>query len=318
MTKCFDDDKKVASGYPIKLYHATTDKKGICDVGIQPSSKIKTRALGQLNTEGVETISFTVDKDIAVDIAKDLQTAINIMNKKITPLNISNKLNKTDDEYIKYENKEGYGGRLVKVKDKSIDPDGEFYEFDGKPELFYDMAKGKKYYRQIMMKPSKIWNIISILNKDKLDDLISKYKSNTETEEDVVQFFRIWSDSYLSNRENQGGRHNPIFSISANPKSLIGLYSKNVGLYEYTGYFPSKCIDIGRYNYICSNKKWKKNDYDVEYPKLNTIEMEDKYYKRGEDENKEIKVSRKLIGDAKSVQIKRIIPKKYIKVPRYE
>lgn len=97
--QCIDFDKPVASGYRHLLYHATVDKHAVCNSGLKSSCEVGSRGLGQaVCDEENPMISFTTDRNIGVEIAKDLRTMINIANATYTARNIAESLDIVDSE----------------------------------------------------------------------------------------------------------------------------------------------------------------------------------------------------------------------------
>ena len=70
MTKkiCVDTNKPHKSGYETIVYHATTDFPKICETGIKASSEIEHPVLGSSKDKYDDTLSFTIDKNIAINI----------------------------------------------------------------------------------------------------------------------------------------------------------------------------------------------------------------------------------------------------------
>jgi len=107
---CADYNKPVASGYPITLYHATINKHSVCEKGLLPSCKVGASGLGQLTSDCDTTISFTPDKILAMEIAKDLRTYVNIANGTYNAHNIAEKLDDVDIEGKFFD----FGGELYR------------------------------------------------------------------------------------------------------------------------------------------------------------------------------------------------------------
>ena len=323
--QCVDFNKEVASGFKTKLYHATTAIEKICESGIRPSSEKKADVLGSSVSPFAKTISFTIDKNIGVAIAKDLKNAVRIMNGDIHHENIAEELDKSDgNERIPIHFIKPINPSHCAIIESSKPIDDHYYPLDDRISLQCD----KTYTRSMKKKPSEIWHDLMNLEVESLKHKYGasledrfyyckraknkeQHRGEIEQREDLAW---CWSKAYLYLRSLHGGRHDPYFA-GTHWKAMVGSDVKDVGLLEYKGYLPKQYVNIGNHrfftyyagDYVENNPdltidfgfdEMGDPDYDLD------IEL-DNYFKGGELINKEIKLARNYI------QLKKIHPLEY-------
>jgi hypothetical protein len=343
---CIDYDKKVCSGYPFELYHATTNKQSVCKGGLRPSFEIGAVGLGGKPNKEDPTISFTVDRLIATEIAKDLKTFVNIMNGTYTPENIAKKLDESDEkEYLRigdgkpFVSEDGayYYTELPILPSKlwklSVEnPDAEFihekkvkkieredplastepkyYETD---EVAYEYDKLKKGLVKIQ---PRIYNQEKLIGKTlteirKIDpkaepcyfnrnpkpdeELNCVMRTGTEHEKRKT-LYDFWRKYYLPLRDTYGGMHDPKFMMrNETLKKVSGLDGDGVGIFKVDAYLPEKCVVYTRGGkQVCSSNTLVENDFDL---------SEHEGIRKGEDINKEIRISRERFTSLEEIPI---------------
>ncbi len=100
MKNCKVYSAKVEDAFTVPLYHATPAKKSICNEGFKTGDELgnERRTLGSI-TKFEKYTSFTASKNIAIGIAKDIQTAIAIANGKVNVDTLPSFMDKVDDGY---------------------------------------------------------------------------------------------------------------------------------------------------------------------------------------------------------------------------
>lgn len=94
--KCKDFDKEIKNnGIKCQLYHATRDVFSVCNNGLKPRCELIQKT--GLGGGSEQLVSFTRDLNIAVGLAKDIQTMIYITRGDLTLENIRNYLDKYDN-----------------------------------------------------------------------------------------------------------------------------------------------------------------------------------------------------------------------------
>ena len=310
MKICKDFDKPVASGYPVKLYHATVDIDGVCDNGLLPSCAVEKSALGQIVCDNNPLISFTYDKQIAFDIAKDLKTLIQIVNGEITPDNIREKLDEVDDE-----------GSFITGKshwiftDTKPDPSAKYDVYPHAEGVYaLQLEPDKMYYKEMDNPPSKIWD--KMIEDGDFELWIDQIKDESETEEMRLKiFFDLWRH-YLKLRDKYGGRHDPWFAVSSRPQTLNGIKPSDVGVVEVDAFLRTGCVKLHKRNsydeYRCFDVNWKENDFTYDDPRQVI------WSEGGEMINKEVRIPRERFTKLKVLPIleKPSVPKDVIYIPR--
>lgn len=332
--KCEGFDKSVASGYRQFLYHATVDRSAVCKTGLKPSCEVGAHGLGQLTGECDPTISFTIDRNIGVEIAKDLRTFINIANGTYTAANITENLDRVDDEGALKTDKAG------KVHQKALaeKPSEIFRMAVADPDLFRKIAEQRKrrdplykgwtppsdadgerqWYNFEMLKRGLVEKILreersldAIRRKD-VKAMPCSWRQDTPTnrkvwcamitgtrDEQQKALFDMWRD-YLELRQLLGGRHNPWFSIALRLSDLKGRKAGDVGLFQVDAFFPTECVWYGQGSSgICLGKdaKWIENDLDVK-PGVGMDQS------RAEDRNKEVRITRDRFTRLREIPIR--------------
>lgn len=92
--QCKDYHREKTEGFDVSLFHATTDKTGVCVEGLKPRCELEGKC--GLGGGPDDTVSFTTNPKLAKDIALDLQTMVGIANGTLTFDNFAEWLDKQD------------------------------------------------------------------------------------------------------------------------------------------------------------------------------------------------------------------------------
>ena len=295
MFYCMDYKKRVSSGYPITLYHATTDKNSVCEEGLKPSYQVERSALGQFSSNDDNFISFTITKKIAINIAKDLINLIKIINEKITFDNIEGELDKSDDEGKIIINK-----NYSVVVDEKTDVEGTYIQSPfNKNEYIYKLNPKKIYYQELSKKPSEIWKDVIKKEKEKSDKWYEhvKVKDTSKREKEIMVLFDLWR-KYLGLRELIGGRHDCWFAQSSNPLTLKGLKPSDVGICQVKAFLESNTIEFSDSSTYYFEAEYKKNDFEYKSDlKISSFSL------KGEVRNLEVRIPKERFTDLKLIPI---------------
>ena len=262
LKQCRDFNRPKDDGIPLPtLYHATPNVMGVCKDGLLPRCDLD--GVCGLGGGTDKLVSFTTDSSVAVDIAKDFQTAVKIANGSLDFANYCDYLNEHDTAKgmtktpcdIMTESINHYIGTQILTPEKAIEllKKGYFMEDNvaGRTkEQWLDYPAG---YRGGDGKAMYIrdWDDIKFSELDEFP-----YNQEGEDEYKVVtfkvdkgaiakKFFRIFNYEYLRRRSQDNGRRNPVFWGDLLLKTLKDLHESDVGIIQAEGTAPE---DLPIYN----------------------------------------------------------------------
>ena len=241
--------------FPHKLYHATIHCEGIMKEGLLSNEELHKKGnvshgIGGRRDEYSSTISFTLDKELALNIVKDLQVKLEIVKGNLTAQNIIESLDQRDktatfdprEGWIKaFKHEEHYPPRNL----ESWTMLQQGYIKKDTDQLF-EYANIVKYDATKRNIERFFGDAIVFQAKDKDLDADSKIEAvfvKGLKYEIIQELYTIWAQYYLFYRGKHGGRLNPV--IESDPY-LMDHLSSTACLISVIGYLP---FELTKENY---------------------------------------------------------------------
>jgi hypothetical protein len=265
--ECRDFNKPIDEGFPIPLYHATTDKEKVCKLGLKPRCELDGKC--GLGGGSTDLVSFTTDLDLAKDLAKDLETVVNIANGTINWNNYCERLNEVDQKegmkkspcelfeeelrkkfYLEREMsgelrrrrerqlemlKKGYGGDsgLPITREEWLETVA-FYELEGQSDEVKRVTIGDLQKRGYKVIFEDEWELVKPEH-----EVYQTVFYELPPDEKQEKLYDVYHLPYLWQRQFSGGRPNPVF-FGIRLKKLKHLKKDDVGVVEVEGHIPTK------------------------------------------------------------------------------
>lgn len=249
--KCKNYYREKVEEFSVPLFHATTDKAGVCAEGLKPRCELEQKC--GLGGGPDDTVSFTTNPKLAKDIALDLQTMVGIANGTLTFDNITEWLDQQDKKVGMTITPSKLWNKVIRGEYEPLDLSvintryidhidqllkGFYYEYCG--FLCTEEDWEKKY-------PDRKIDYKTEFNKG-TEELLAKYGEVSKTKTDAYiemtsvdekkAIFDLWRNNYLVTRGHHSvnGRSNPvIWATGTTLKGIEHLNKDDVAVVEVEG-----------------------------------------------------------------------------------